>query len=236
MGCALICLARGDWETGLSRIYEARDQPEGAGVQAAALSALDRRRAGAKRLRAAVRAGPRRHDPVLAFCAGVRRARPRRDVAGAAADAAAALDACKASPLQASTTRRPIDGKPMRWLPLMSAPGVLGVRPDNMPARVPYLAAEPARVERWARLARRRGIQDRHQLGSRRHPRMVRAPARHSARGLRAARRHPRRAADLAAERPAVAADRARAVRRPDRGARRPIPIPAPTTSSTPPR
>jgi hypothetical protein len=44
----------------------------------------------------------------------------------------------------------PVNGHPLRWLPLMSAPGVLGVRPDTMPAAVPYLAAEPARVEQWA--------------------------------------------------------------------------------------
>ena len=44
---------------------------------------------------------------------------------------------------------RPLNGKPIRWLPLMSAPGALGVRPDGVPGQVPYLAAEPARIERW---------------------------------------------------------------------------------------
>jgi tetratricopeptide (TPR) repeat protein len=44
----------------------------------------------------------------------------------------------------------PVNGHPVRWLPLMSAPGALGIRPDNVPAPVPYLAAEPARVEHWA--------------------------------------------------------------------------------------
>ena len=43
-----------------------------------------------------------------------------------------------------------VNGHPVRWLPLMSAPGVLGVRPDSVPAAVPYLAAERARVESWA--------------------------------------------------------------------------------------
>jgi tetratricopeptide (TPR) repeat protein len=42
-----------------------------------------------------------------------------------------------------------MNGKPIRWLPLMSAPGALGVRPDSVPHDVPYLAAEPARVERF---------------------------------------------------------------------------------------
>ena len=43
-----------------------------------------------------------------------------------------------------------VNGHPVRWLPLMSAPGVLGARPDAMPGTVPYLAAEPARVEHYA--------------------------------------------------------------------------------------
>src|SRR6185295_6982433 len=42
-----------------------------------------------------------------------------------------------------------VNGKPTRWLPLMSAPAVLDLRPDNVPADVPYLAAEPSRVARW---------------------------------------------------------------------------------------
>jgi tetratricopeptide (TPR) repeat protein len=50
------------------------------------------------------------------------------------------------------------NGNPVRWLPLMSAPGVLGVRPDNVPSGVPYLAAEPERVEHWAAQLGRDGI------------------------------------------------------------------------------
>ena len=42
-----------------------------------------------------------------------------------------------------------MNGKPIRWLPLMSAPGALDVRPDNVPGKVPYLAAEPARIEHF---------------------------------------------------------------------------------------
>ena len=37
----------------------------------------------------------------------------------------------------------------VRWAPLLSVPAVLGVTPDTVPADVPYLAAEPARVEAW---------------------------------------------------------------------------------------
>ena len=39
--------------------------------------------------------------------------------------------------------------RPLRWVPLLSVPGVLGIRPDCVPADVPYLAAQPARVEKW---------------------------------------------------------------------------------------
>jgi tetratricopeptide (TPR) repeat protein len=34
--------------------------------------------------------------------------------------------------------------------PLMSLPGLLGVTPDHLPGMVPFLAAEPARAEKWA--------------------------------------------------------------------------------------
>lgn len=42
------------------------------------------------------------------------------------------------------------DTRPLRWLPLMSVPNLLGVTPDTLPADVPYLSAEPARVADWA--------------------------------------------------------------------------------------
>ena len=41
------------------------------------------------------------------------------------------------------------DPRPLRWAPLLSVPGVLGIRPDGVPADVPYLSAQPARVEKW---------------------------------------------------------------------------------------
>jgi tetratricopeptide (TPR) repeat protein len=43
----------------------------------------------------------------------------------------------------------PVNGTPTRWIPLMSAPGALGVRPDDIPGSVPYLKAEPTRAETW---------------------------------------------------------------------------------------
>jgi tetratricopeptide (TPR) repeat protein len=36
-------------------------------------------------------------------------------------------------------------------LPLMSAPGVQGTTLANIPAKIPYLAAEPARIEQWSK-------------------------------------------------------------------------------------
>ena len=41
------------------------------------------------------------------------------------------------------------DKRPLRWLPLLSLPGVLGIWPSSVPAGVPYLAAQPARVKAW---------------------------------------------------------------------------------------
>jgi tetratricopeptide (TPR) repeat protein len=41
------------------------------------------------------------------------------------------------------------DKRPLRWLPLLSVPGVLGMTPENLPREVPYLSAEPARIEVW---------------------------------------------------------------------------------------
>jgi tetratricopeptide (TPR) repeat protein len=39
--------------------------------------------------------------------------------------------------------------RPLRWLPLGSVLGMLGIRPDNMPNQVPYLSAQPERIEAW---------------------------------------------------------------------------------------
>lgn len=40
--------------------------------------------------------------------------------------------------------------RPLRWLPLMSVPGVLVITPETMPNDTAFLAAEPARVAAWA--------------------------------------------------------------------------------------
>src|SRR5262245_56443411 len=43
------------------------------------------------------------------------------------------------------------DDRPVRWAPLMSVPGLLGVRPTNVPGRVPYLAVDAEPTNAWAR-------------------------------------------------------------------------------------
>ena len=52
----------------------------------------------------------------------------------------------------------PTNGHPVRWLPLMSAPGALDIRPNSIPSLVPYLAADPARVENWGAWLGREGF------------------------------------------------------------------------------
>ena len=42
------------------------------------------------------------------------------------------------------------DPRPLRWLPLLSAPGVLGITPETLPREVPYLTADAKRVQGWA--------------------------------------------------------------------------------------
>ena len=42
------------------------------------------------------------------------------------------------------------DKRPVRWVPLMSLPALLHLRPNAIPAQQPYLSAEPARVAAWA--------------------------------------------------------------------------------------
>jgi glycosyl transferase family 9 (putative heptosyltransferase) len=48
-----------------------------------------------------------------------------------------------------STEQLERDPRPMRWLPLMSAPTVLGTTLDNLPADVPYLFPQPEAARRW---------------------------------------------------------------------------------------
>jgi len=147
VGRALACLTQGDWETGF-RLFEHRER-----VKSPPYTALPQPRWAGETLtderlvllceqglgdmiqfaRFAPMLAQRGFDvtllameamrPLLSTLSGVK-------VAG--------FDDAKAS-----------NGKPLRWLPLMSAPGVLGVGPQNIPGAVPYLFAEPSRIAAW---------------------------------------------------------------------------------------
>jgi len=41
------------------------------------------------------------------------------------------------------------DARPIRWVPLMSLPSILGLRPNSIPANAPYLAAQSERIAIW---------------------------------------------------------------------------------------
>ena len=49
-----------------------------------------------------------------------------------------------------STAELDSDERPIRWVPMMSLPGILGVRTTTIPAQVPYLSTDPARINNWA--------------------------------------------------------------------------------------
>src|SRR5205085_841694 len=41
------------------------------------------------------------------------------------------------------------DLKPFRWSPFLSLPAMIGLTPDTIPARIPYLTVDQARVDAW---------------------------------------------------------------------------------------
>src|SRR5208337_1514787 len=55
--------------------------------------------------------------------------------------------------VSAGDTMPPIDV----CTPLLSVPGLLKTRLENVPAEIPYLSADPARVERWQKELERVG-------------------------------------------------------------------------------
>lgn len=42
-----------------------------------------------------------------------------------------------------------LDPRAIRWLPLMSIAGALGITTETVPASVPYLSAQPVRIDEW---------------------------------------------------------------------------------------
>jgi len=113
-----------------------------------------------------------------------------------------------------------LDPRPLRWLPLLSVPGVLGIRPDTMPADVPYLAAQPARIEAWRARLGDGHFQDRDQLGVRPLGQGPLYPPRHRARRFRRALRPARRANWSRCKKVRRPRRSARSHSRPDRDAR----------------
>jgi len=57
-----------------------------------------------------------------------------------------------------SLDEMPDDGRPWRWLPLMSVMGALNLTPETVPAPGVYLRAEAARIAKWAERIGDRGF------------------------------------------------------------------------------
>lgn len=146
-GLALTCLATGDWDTGF-RLYEAREKLKTPPYLAMPHPRWTPDAPTSERLVLLCEQGLgdmiqfARFAPLLAgrgFDVTLLAPHSMRRLLSTL-DGVSVPDLTKAAAA---------DGRPIRWLPLMSAPGALGVRPDGVPQNVPYLAAEPERIERW---------------------------------------------------------------------------------------
>ena len=214
--------ALGDWEAA-SALYEYREPADDAGLPAAAAI----RAGAANRCRASgwccspSRAG--RHDPVLPLRSAARGARLRCDAPRAGADAAAAVDAGRRHDCDAWPTRRAINGRPIRWLPLMSVPGVLGVAAGHAAGERALSRGRAGARRALGRAARRDGFKIGINWASG-TPRDWYGRQRDIPLGRSRRSPHSRRAAGLAAEGPAVERDRARRRSAHDRDRSTPIP------------
>jgi tetratricopeptide (TPR) repeat protein len=146
-GQALACLYQGDWATGFE-LYEARDKMKEPAFKPLPYPRWTADSPASEKLVLLCEQGLgdmiqfSRFAPLLAARG--------HDVTLLAPDSMRPLLSTLAGVTVAPISDAPaMNGKPMRWLPLMSAPGALDVRPDSVPGKVPYLAAEPQRVERW---------------------------------------------------------------------------------------
>ena len=155
-GQALACLAQGDWKTGFA-LYEARDKMKEPAFKPLAYPRWTANAAASERLVLLCEQGLgdmiqfARFAPLFA--------ERGHDVTLLAPDSMRALLSTLEGVTVAGIADAPaVNGKSMRWLPLMSAPGALDVRPDRVPGRVPYLAAEPQRIERWGAWLGREGF------------------------------------------------------------------------------
>jgi tetratricopeptide (TPR) repeat protein len=147
-GRALVALTQGDWETGF-RLYEVRGKLKAPAYQALGHPRFSGAAAPGERLLLLCEQGLgdtiqfSRFAPLLA-------AQDCDVTLLAPANLKRLLSTLEGVTIAGIEDAPPVNGHPTRWLPLMSAPGVLGVRPDNVPGAVPYLAAEPERVANWA--------------------------------------------------------------------------------------
>ncbi len=147
-GRALVALTQGDWETGF-RLYEVRGQLKSPAYRALGHPRFSDPAAPGERLLLLCEQGLgdtiqfSRFAPLLA-------ARGCDATLLAPANLRRLLSTLEGVTIAGIDDAPPVNGHPTRWLPLMSAPGVLGVRPDNVPGAVPYLKAEPERIAHWA--------------------------------------------------------------------------------------
>jgi tetratricopeptide (TPR) repeat protein len=146
-GQALACLTEGDWDEGF-RLYEAREQLKEPPYQPQPYPRWTADATPGERLVLLCEQGLgdmiqfARFAPLFAargFDVALRAPQSMRRLLST-------LEGVTIASFDESST---INGKPTRWLPLMSAPRALGVRPDSVPQNVPYLAAEPSRVAQW---------------------------------------------------------------------------------------
>lgn len=146
-GLALAALHRGDWDKGFA-LYDAREQLREKPFKPLPLPRLNKDATAAGRLLLLCEQGLgdmiqfSRFAPVFAERGfDVTLLAPQQLV-----QLLSTLRGVKVAP---ASDAPPDDDPNTRWLPLMSAPGALGVRPEHVPDAVPYLTAEPERVKRW---------------------------------------------------------------------------------------
>ena len=143
-GRGLAALAQGDWETGF-RLFEYRARLKSPAYQALGHPRWSGEPAPGERLLLLCEQGLgdsiqfSRFAPLLA-------ARGSDVTLLAPANMRRLLSTLDGVTVAGIEDAPPVNGQPTRWLPLMSVTGVLGVRPDSVPAAVPYLAADPERV------------------------------------------------------------------------------------------
>jgi tetratricopeptide (TPR) repeat protein len=148
-GRGLACMTQGDWQQGFP-LYEARENIANAPYVPPRYPRWDGGPLGSERL---VLLHEQGLGDLIQFCRfGPILAAQGIDVTLLVPqNMRALLSTLKGVELATPANAPAPNGRQLRWLALMSAPGALQITPDNVPAPVPYLAAEPARVNAWRR-------------------------------------------------------------------------------------